>query len=170
MHLFSNCYIRNNDILENCKRYISRMKLMWKKNAAWKYKIIIKYVIIIIEPFPIILYYRTKLSDSIEYNFILLWIRTNINKSMYFLKTEGIFEPDWYLTHFPIHIPNLINKFICVWNRSFRSSILDSFFFVFYIIYKYIIFINYIKLRTNRSNKNNQIFTKYIYQTMQHKG
>lgn len=64
MHLFSNCYIRNNDILENCKRYISRMKLMWKKNAAWKYKIIIKYVIIIIEPFPIILYYRTKLSDN----------------------------------------------------------------------------------------------------------
>lgn len=64
MHLFSNCYIRNNDILKNCKRYISRMKLMWKKNAAWKYKIIIKYVIIIIEPFRIILYYRTKLSDN----------------------------------------------------------------------------------------------------------
>lgn len=87
---------------------------------------------------------------------------------MYFLKREGIFESDWYLTHFPIHIPNLINKFICVWNRSFRFSILDnfSFFFVFYIIYKYIIFINkLIELRTNQINiikYLQNIYYKYI--------
>lgn len=87
---------------------------------------------------------------------------------MYFLKREGIFESDWYLTHFPIHIPNLINKFICVWNRSFRSSILDnfSFFFVFYIIYKYIIFINkLIELKTNQINiikYLQNIYYKYI--------